>query len=488
MSIDYRILPLMHAVRGPVILKYTGQLLLMVVPISLVPFLVAVILGEASNGLPYLYLSLFLLPFTVILARLHSPTHVQTNEALVIAALIFLITPLAMTFPLMSHGIDFTDALFETISGVTTTGLSTLGGVENRPEIFLFTRAWLQWNGGLGIVVLSLALFIGPGTAARRLSITSMDGENLPDSTRSHARRVLLVYVVLTLLGILVLTLLGTDLFDSIVHVLAGISTGGFSSFDDSIAALDSWSARAALMLIALAGSIPLALYHPAYFKNWRKIVRQVELRAIMITNLSVALMLSACMLVVSGFPWETVLNHAPLLALSAQTTVGFSSMEITALDPASKLLLIVSMLIGGGVGSTAGGIKILRLLILLRLIQLLIQRTCLPVNAIIKPQLGGHPLEGQEIEHALLLILLFLLIILLSWFPFLAYGYAPLDSLFEVVSATATAGLSTSITGPELPQFLKGVLCLDMLLGRLEVVAILLVFYPRTWYGRRMD
>ena len=104
-----------------------------------------------------------------------------------------------------------------------------------------------------------------------------------------------------------------------------------------------------------------------------------------------------------------------------------------------------------------------------------------------IKPQIGSHSLEGHEIEHALVLILLFVFIILLSWFPFVAYGYDPLNALFEVVSATATVGLSTSITAPDLPQFLKTVLCMDMLLGRLEGVALLLVLYPRTWFGRRM-
>ncbi len=315
MSIEYPILPLMHAVRGTVVLKYAGQLLLMVVPIALVPFLVSATVGEISNGLAYLYLSFSLLPIAVMLARLHSSTHVQHNEALVIAALIFLITPLAMTFPLMSHGIGFSDALFENISGVTTTGLSTLAGVENRSDTFLFTRAWLQWNGGLGIVVLSLALLIGPGTAARRLSLTSMDRENLPASTRFHARRILLVYVVLTLLGILILRLLGIDWFNAVVHVLAGISTGGFSSFDDSLAALGSGSARTALMLIAFAGSIPLVLYHPAYFKNWRQLLRQVELRAMLIATLSVTAILAACMFLVGGFSWEIALNHAPLLA-----------------------------------------------------------------------------------------------------------------------------------------------------------------------------
>lgn len=139
-----------------------------------------------------------------------------------------------------------------------------------------------------------------------------------------------------------------------------------------------------------------------------------------------------------------------------------------------------------GGMGSTAGGIKILRLLLLLRLLQLVIRRTCMPSHAVLDPWLGRHRLAGGEVEHALLIIMLFIVVILLSWFPFLLMGYAPLDPLFEVVSATANVGLSCGITAPELPTTLKGVLCLDMLLGRLEVVALVLVLYPWTWFGKR--
>ena len=186
--------------------------------------------------------------------------------------------------------------------------------------------------------------------------------------------------------------------------------------------------------------------------------------------------------------PWQDILLHAPLVAVSAQTGAGFTSTPIGEMDAASKFVLILSMTAGRGMGSTAGGIKILRLLLLLRLLQLIIRRTCMPSHAVVEPRLGRHRLADREIEHALLIIMLFLIVILLSWFPFLAMGYAPLDSLLEVVSATATVGLSSGITGPELPGFLKGVLCLDMLLGRLEVVALVLVLYPWTWFGKRSE
>ena len=145
-----------------------------------------------------------------------------------------------------------------------------------------------------------------------------------------------------------------------------------------------------------------------------------------------------------------------------------------------------MSMFIGGGIGSTTGGIKILRLLILLRLFQILLQRTTISSHAVSEARLGGKLLESDDIQRALLLIFLFLLVILFSWFAFLMFGYPAMDALFEVVSAIGTVGLSTGITGEDLPQVLKALLCIDMLVGRVEIVALLVVLYPATWFGKR--
>lgn len=142
-------------------------------------------------------------------------------------------------------------------------------------------------------------------------------------------------------------------------------------------------------------------------------------------------------------------------------------------------------MVTGAGVGSTAGGVKLLRVLILIRVLQLAILRVQAPRHAVSSPALGGRHLDSHQIEHALLLLLLFPLVILISWLPFLAAGYAPLDALVEVVSATATVGLSTGITGPGLEPPLKALLTLDMLAGRVEIIALLVLVYPGTWYKR---
>ena len=142
----------------------------------------------------------------------------------------------------------------------------------------------------------------------------------------------------------------------------------------------------------------------------------------------------------------------------------------------AAKLVLILSMVTGGGVGSTAGGMKLLRVLILIRVIQLAILRVQIPRHGVVQAELEGGPWRPAQIEHALLVLLLYPLVIVLSWLPFLAAGYPPLDALFEVVSAVGTVGLSMGITGPELETGLKLLLSLDMLLGRLEILALLVL------------
>ncbi len=481
-----RLHPLTYAIRPGAVAKYLGQLLVAVGLLTLPPAGVALYFGETQAAVRYLGVIALFVGAGWAMNRLPAPKVLHHHEALVITASAFLLVPLVMAWPLGGHGIPPADALFEAVSAITTTGLSTLPGVAGQEHSFLFERAWMQWYGGLGIVALSVALLSGAGPAARRLARTGSDWDDLAAGTRVHAQRVLTVYLLLTAAGVVLLHLAGLDWNTALLHTLAGISTGGFSSFDANIAAFPGWAPQALLMLLTLAGAVSLALYHPAYYRSRRDLTGHVELKGLLATIGAVLLL--GVLMHLGGAPWGEVLHHAPLLAVSAQTGAGFSSMAPAELDPASKLVLIFSMFIGGSVGSTAGGIKIIRLLIVLRLLQLLLRQACMPLHAVSEPGINGHRLEGKEIQHALLIILAFFGVVLLSWLVFLAHGAAPLDALFDVVSATATVGLSSGVTGPDLPLVLKAVLCLDMLLGRLEVVALLLVVYPPTWIGRRME
>jgi len=169
----------------------------------LVPLVVSVILGDYRVTLRYaiVVVGVFLMGF--FLQRLPTPRRIQTNEAMVITALAFLFAPMVLTWPTMASGLNFTDALFETISGVTTTGLSVTASVADKPAIFLFSRAWMQWIGGLGIVILCVATMIRPGLAAKRIGDLEDYEDDLVGSTRSHARRVIIVYSIMTGFGII---------------------------------------------------------------------------------------------------------------------------------------------------------------------------------------------------------------------------------------------------------------------------------------------
>jgi trk system potassium uptake protein TrkH len=475
---------LRFAVRTRVVAKYLGQSFLVLAALTCVPAAVAGGSGNTGVALRYLALILSFAAYGALTARIRVAANMQRNEALVITALVFTLSAFAMAFPLTGYGIPFVDAVFEAVSGVTTTGLSTLGSVEGRPPGFLFARAWMQWVGGLGVLALVLALLIEPGVAAKRLGFD--ERVDIAGGTQAHVRRVSLVYLVITVIGILALLAVGEPASEAITHALAAVSTGGFSSHDDSLAGIASWPARVLITLLSLAGAVSFALYYLGTFRHLRRLLHEPQLHAFIALCAVTVVALFGFMSL--AHPEQTAANlaDATLTGISAQTTTGFSSLPLAELDPGSKLTLIVSMFIGGEVGSTAGGLKVLRLMVLLSLVRLLVQRTAIPAAGRVSATVGGLPLQADEVNGVVTLLVVYLLVILLSWAVFLVSGYAALDALFDIVSAVATAGLSVGVVSATLDPALKAVLCLDMLMGRVEVIAFLVLLNPRSWFGRK--
>lgn len=478
---------LFYAVRLPVLAKYSGQLCVVVAALTVLPLIVALINNEPGIALRYALIIATLAGGGWFLGRINAPEKVQVNEAMVIAALIFLITPLMMSFAMMGSGLTFSDALFEAVSGATTTGLSTVTNLEEMPATFLFARAWMQWYGGLGIVVLSLALLFRPGSAARKLAVNEANEDDLVGGTKSFARHVLVVYVILTGVGILMLTLAGVGPFDALTYTMTAISTAGFAPSDASLAALEGRTAPVLVILICVLGALPFSIYYGILKNGRRPATDFLQLRWFLIAGGIGVLLLAAVFVKIQGESPGDAFYHASILAFSAQSTAGFSSMDLEELHPASKLVLILCMTVGGSMGSTAGGIKILRLLIVISLLWVIIQRICASKHAVAPFRIAGQRMEDTRIQEALLIVLLFGGVVITSWLAFLMMGYDPIDSLFEVVSATGTVGLSAGVTDSGMPVVLKGVLCVNMLLGRLEIIAWLVFIYPKTWIARRL-
>ncbi|MGR9114944.1 MAG: TrkH family potassium uptake protein [Gammaproteobacteria bacterium] len=474
---------LAHPVRYRVLTRYLARIGLVVIALRSVPILVAWLDDDWEFMVNQLIALVILFAICLPLSRLRVPGDIKDNEVMVITALSFFLSAASGALPFIGEGLSVIDAFFEAVSAVTTTGLSTVSPIERHSTGFLFARAWMQWYGGLGIVAFSIALlFLDKGIATRRLAMGDIaDSRDILGNARSHSFKLLAIYCALTVFAVGSLLLAGVEPLSAVTHALSGVSTGGFSIYDESLGAIEQWYVQFLIMLCGVLGAVSLPFYYRFVHNGVKELSFNLEIRALLVLSIAVIAALFIC----AGETGDTILSRlelAVIMGLSAQTTTGFANVDVAGLDNASKLSLIFSMLVGGSLGSTAGGIKILRFLIVLRLLQFFIERTALPTHAVLERQLSGDKLESDEIERALMLILIFIGTVLCSWLPFLVAGYDPLDALFEVVSACSTTGLSAGITSTGLDPGLKTVLIIDMLLGRIEFLAFLVFLYPRTW------
>lgn len=395
------------------------------------------------------------------------------TDGLVITALAYLIASLAGAVAFLPV-VDLDDAFFEAMSGFTTTGL-TVVPLDGLPGSLVLFRAFSQWIGGAGIVVLVLTVLLRTSRAAHRLYVSEADEQQLVGSVRATARTVARVYLMLTGAAILLLLAAGMTPFDALVHGLAAISTGGFSPHADSIGHYPGTAVHLVVLLLMLAGATSFPLFSRVRSDGPRALLADPQLRAL----------LTGC--VVGGaLIWLATPADGPIDSLfhaaTALTTTGYSVSDPSGWAPETRSLAILMMVVGGSAGSTAGGIKLIRLIALLKLGGWLIARTLLPEEAKLPLRLGGVATSETDLLRTTALVVFYLVILALSAVA-LAFTGAGLErSLFEAASALGTVGLSVGIASPDLPLWAKLVLIFDMWVGRLEIVPVMVLLYPGVW------
>ncbi len=445
----------------------------------LVPFATALFWQEYSSAIRYGIIMFIFFSLGMMSLKIEHPKTIQSNEAFTLIALTFVLGSLALTFPMMANGLSFIDSWFECVSGVTTTGLSVVNTQAIEAKTFFFSRAWMQWYGGLGIVIFSLGLAMQPSTLSRSLLKKTFYNEDLIENSKIFARKILLIYCALTLIGVITLKLAGLSLFDAVTFTFSSISTGGFSSHPGSLSNF-SFLIQSGVLVFAFLGAVSFPLFWLSSLKDLKKLARDTQLGALVLCCLVFTLLV----LFLFAPNQLSFIPTAFLNVISLQSTAGYSTFDLSTLNSGTKLLLILSMFIGGSTQSTAGGFKLMRLLILLKALHLLFFRTSLTKSA---DKVVSFAQNREEAYGCLALFSLYVIAIFLSTGAFVMMGYDPLNALFDVVSAIGTVGASSGFTGPELPAFLKGVLIFDMFLGRLEIVTLLVLIYPKTFIGRRM-
>lgn len=393
--------------------------------------------------------------------------------------------------------LDFTRSLFEAVSGWTTTGFS-VAEPEKLPKIFLFHRAFMQYVGGLGFVLV-MVLFL-PG----RKAMTLFSGEGHPDrimpSLQRTAQIVFLMYNCFFVVGTSLYILAGLPPLEAVCHTMSALSTGGFSTYTDSIGAYGSPAAEWVSILLMLVGMTNFYVMLQCFRGHWREAVLVTELRLMWTVVLAAAAFIALQDLLTLGTdafgssPQDFIVccfdawRRAMFLTASSLSGTGYGITGPEAWTPAVLMVMIVLMFMGGMSGSTAGGLKLNRVYVLLRTAGLYLRRRLVPNRTVIVPhyfRVEGRVafdrhLVDEAIGFALIYVGFFLLTALALCFT---TGAGLAAVIFEAASALGNVGISIGITGPETGDGALIVEMIAMMLGRLEIFIVLVGMYS-AWQG----
>ena len=474
-----------------VILSVLGVVLRFLGISLLAPLLVALYYNEPESVKIFLVSSIFTLATGIFLQYtsrmdIDELTH---RESIVIVAIGWLLVALFGGIPFMLAGISPVDSLFEAMSGFTTTGSSILPDIEIYSKGILFWRSMTQWLGGMGIIILVLAILPRIAVAGRQMFLSEAPGpikDKLKPRLKDTAQILWGVYVTFTILEIILLYFAGMSLYDATVHTFPTMSTGGFSSKNLSIAAYNSFGIELIIVIFMFIGGANFNLFYRTLKVDRSALIKDKEFQ----TYLFIVL-ISTIIIGLQVWNWGETLagsfRHALFQVVSIMTTTGFASTDFSLWPESTKLILLLLMFVGGSAGSTGGALKVVRVILLMKYGIREIHKSIHP--KMVRPiRLGDKAVPEDVMQAVLAFFILYLLVFVGSTLVLSALGLDLLTS----ISASATTlgnvgpGLSTLI-GPmanfgSIHVIGKIVLILNMWIGRLEVLTVLILFVPSFW------
>ena len=414
------------------------------------------------------------------------------NEGYIVVALSWVFFSVFGMVPYLWGGFipNITDAFFETMSGFTTTGATILDNIESMPHGILFWRSLTQWIGGLGIVCFTIVLLPGFGASSQMLYLSEAMGvthNKLYPKTRVMARYIFMVYILLTAVESALLMAGGMGLFDALCHSMTTTATGGFSTKQESIAYWHSPYIEYVVSIFMLLSAINFSLYIVAFKSKWKKLREFVELKWFACSVGLLTLIISAVLFLNNGYSAEEAFRKSLFQVATCHTSCGFATDDYNLWPPFTWMLLIFAMLSGGCTGSTSGGVKNLRLIIIANCIrnqfrQILHPRAVLPVKV-------GGLFDNKLLTTVLVFFAAYLSVAFIGWTLLMAFGVGFTEAMSTVISSMGNVGPGLGSFGPAfswaaLPNVAKWILSSLMLIGRLEIFGFLLIFYRSTWKG----
>lgn len=472
------------------IIRYTlGHVLRLEGILMLLPLIVSFIYGEQC-GLYFLFVALGSYLVGLLLSLKKPKDNVfYLKEGCVITALSWILMSIAGCLPFVLSGEipSFTDALFETVSGFTTTGASILSDIESLSHCMLFWRSFTHWIGGMGVLVFLLAIIPMGGGSNMNLMRAESPGPSvgkLVPKVRYTARILYIIYFGLTVLEIIFLLCGGMPWFDAVTTGFGTAGTGGFAVKNDSFMGYDAYAQWVVSIFMILFG-VNFNAYYLLLFGDVKKALTMEEVRHYFIIIVLAVTVIFFNILNTMSNAWDA-LRHSVFQVASIMTTTGFSTIDFDLWSQTAKTLLILLMFIGACAGSTGGGIKVSRIVILVKTLIKELNSYIHP-KSVKKIKMEGKPIEHEVVRAVNVYFITFMIVFASSIILVSIEGHDLVTNFTAVIASLNNIGPGLAKVGPTqnfgfFSNFSKYVLMIDMLAGRLELFPLLILFHPSIW------
>ena len=475
-----------------IIFKVLGLLLLVEGIAMLLALIVAIIYG-GNDILPFSISSGINLATGGIITLLskNAKKDIGKREGFIIVSMVWVIFSLFGSFPYMLSGSipNFTDAFFETISGFTTTGSSILNDIEALPHGILFWRSISQWLGGMGIIVLSLAILPVFGIGGMQLFIAEVPGptpDKISPRIKQTAKALWGIYMLFTVVETILLWIGGMSLYDAVCHSFTTMATGGFSTKQASIAHWSSPFIQYVIIFFMFIAGTNFTLSYLAIKGKFANAFKDEEFKYYGIITLSFTALITLGLVLSSQLNFEQAFRDALFQVVSIVTTTGFATADYLLWSPVLTILIFALFFFGGSAGSTGGGIKIMRIVVLAKNGYYELKRLIHP-HAIIPVKFNKHSVDTKIVTNVLAFFMLYMAVFSVSTIIFTLIEPDMESSMGAVATSLGNIGPGLGSVGPaenfyHIKPIGKWFLSFLMLLGRLELFTVLVLFSPSFW------
>ena len=475
-------------------LKIIGLFLMLFSVVMLPPAAVGLYYGDgAVNAFLASFAWIFLAGTFLWLPLRKHKVVLRTRDGFLVVTLFWTVLGLFGGLPfwlITDLNISLTDAFFEATSGLTTTGATVLVGLDTMPHAVNFYRALLHWLGGMGVVVLAVAVLPMLGVGGMQLYRAETPGPmkdaKLTPRIAETAKALWVIYFSLTLACVLAFMWAGMSGFDAVVHGFSALSTGGFSSHDKSLGYFNSVAIELIAVFFMLLGAINFSLHFVAWRnRSLRAYFMDSEIRTYLVLLLIISLIIALFLYFLGNYKTlDTAFRHALFTTVSLSTSTGFTTENFSVWPVFTPVLLMVVIMVGGCSGSTAGGIKVVRLIILFKQGLREIKRLIHP-NAEIPIKLDGKAMPNRVLEAIWGFFAAYIAIFILMTLLLMATGLDQVTAYSAVAACIANAGPGlgkVALNYKDINDVAKWLLSFTMIIGRLEVFTFLVILSPAFW------